>query len=43
MNITPKNTHPVSEDVLRTVHDSSAALPRSSKWLTSYEDVRKTL
>ena len=41
MNTTPKNTHPVSDDVFRAVYDSPAALPGRYKWLTSDEDVHK--
>ncbi|MCI0721219.1 MAG: hypothetical protein L0338_19940 [Acidobacteria bacterium] len=41
MNTSPKNTHPVSDDVFRAVYDSPAALPGRHKWMTSDEDVRK--
>src|SRR5262245_10700292 len=36
-----KTTHPVSDEIFRTVYDSPAALPGRYKWLTRSEDVRK--
>lgn len=36
-----QNTHPVPDDVFRTVYDSPASLPGQHKWVTPDDDVRK--
>lgn len=41
MNDIQKHTHPVSDEIFRTVYDSPASLPGRYKWLTKDEDVRK--
>ncbi len=36
-----RNTHPVGNEVFRTVYDTPASLPGKHKWLTKEEDVRQ--